>query len=180
MMTVPILSTDRLILRGHAVSDHDAVLALWSDPVVIAHITGRAALPEEAWSRLLRYRGHWALLNYGYWVVTDRLTGKMIGEMGFADYHRDIQPPLGEVPELGWVLDPAWHGKGIAQEALRVILAWGQHHLPGRAICCIISPDNTASIRLAERLGFSETARTAYHGEATIIYHCPFPGMTDE
>jgi RimJ/RimL family protein N-acetyltransferase len=170
MTSVPILETTRLVLRGHTASDFEAVLALWSDPIVTAHITRRASTPEEAWSRLLRYRGHWTLLNFGYWAVIDRATGGLIGEMGLADYHRDLDPPLGDVPELGWVLAPGHHGKGYATEALMAILDWASHHLPGPEICCIIDPDNLASIRLAGRLGFEHKARLNYRGEPTDLY----------
>jgi RimJ/RimL family protein N-acetyltransferase len=175
MMSAPILQTDRLILRSHAVVDFDAVLALWSDPIVTAHITKRASTPEEAWSRLLRYRGHWALLNFGYWAVIDRATGRLIGEMGLADYHRDLDPPLGDTPELGWVLAPAYHGKGYALEALKAILAWSAQHLPGPEICCIIDPDNLASIRLAGRLGFWRAIGLLYRGEPTDLYRLTLP-----
>ena len=40
------------------------------------------ATREEAWARLLRYAGHWALLGYGFWLVEDRTTGSFVGEVG--------------------------------------------------------------------------------------------------
>jgi len=37
-------------------------------------------------------------------------------------------------------------------------------------MCCIISPENAASIRVAQKCGFEEFARTAYKGSPTIIF----------
>ena len=94
MSLVDRIQTNRLILREHTLQDFDALHAMWSEPAVYRHIIGRPSTREEAWNRLLRYSGHWALLGYGYWVLEERATGAYVGEMGFADYHRDIDPPL--------------------------------------------------------------------------------------
>ena len=100
MSLVDRIPTDRLVLRGHTLQDFDALHAMWSELAVYRHIIGRPSTREEAWNRLLRYAGHWELLGYGYWVVEERATGSYVGEMGFADYHRDIDPPLDGRPEF--------------------------------------------------------------------------------
>jgi RimJ/RimL family protein N-acetyltransferase len=170
MTAVPRLETSRLVLREHAVQDFEALYAMWSEPAVYRHIIGRPATREEAWNRLLRYSGHWSLLGYGYWVVEERATGSYAGEMGFADFHRDIDPPLDGRPELGWALKTEVHGRGYATEALRAITAWGDAHFAGKVSAAIIAPENTASIRLAGKLGFVKTLETAYKGEPTLVF----------
>ena len=50
----------------------------------------------------MRYSGHWAILGFGYWVVRDTQSGRFLGEVGFADYHREIEPSLHGTPEIGW------------------------------------------------------------------------------
>lgn len=171
MSGVPGLATARLILRAHRVSDFPALNAMWSDPAIYRHITGRSSTPEESWARLLRYAGHWPLMAYGCWAVEEKSTGRFIGDMGFADYHRDIDPPFGGTPELGWVLASAAHGQGYASEALGAIVAWGDANLGQPRTACLIAPDNTASLRVAGKIGFVETGRTTYKGEPTIIFH---------
>ncbi len=166
----PTIETERLLLRPHRPSDFGDVYALWGEPEVTAYITGRPSTREEAWSRLLRYAGHWAMLGYGYWAVTEKATGRFIGEMGLADYHRDIDPPLGDSPELGWVLSAQYHRRGYAFEALTAILGWASAKLPGGEICCIITPGNDASIGLAGKLGFREAATVLYRNEPTLLY----------
>ena len=171
MTAIERIETHRLILRGHTLEDFDALHAMWSEPTVFRHITGRPSTREEAWSRLLRYSGHWALLGYGYWAVEERATGSFVGEMGFADFHRDIVPPLEGRPELGWILKKSAHGKGYATEALTAIAAWGDAHFGGKDTACMIAPENTASIRVAKKIGFVEKLQTTYKGEPTLIFY---------
>ena len=89
---VPVLETERLRLRGHRLDDFAASSAMWADEVVTRYIGGRPFTEEEVWARLLRYVGHWALVGYGYWVLEEKATGAFVGEMGFGDFKRDIQP----------------------------------------------------------------------------------------
>ena len=164
----PVLTTERLILRPHTSADLAACCALWADPDVVRYIGGRPSTPEEVWSRLLRYAGLWSLCGYGYLLATDRVTGAMVGEFGLADFHRDIAPDLAGVPEAGWVLLPAFHGQGLAHEALTALLAWASGQGIGRTVC-LIDPANVASLRLADKLGYVQYARSSYKGTPTIL-----------
>jgi RimJ/RimL family protein N-acetyltransferase len=67
--------------------------------------------------------------------------------------------------EVGWALMPSAHGRGYATEALTVLIGWAETHFTGKPMSCIISPENQASLRVAAKLGFRETARTQYNGE---------------
>jgi RimJ/RimL family protein N-acetyltransferase len=175
MPSVPAIETERLTLRGHRLDDFGASAALWSDPGVTRHIGGRPLSAEEVWTRLLRYVGHWSALGYGYWVVSEKSTGRFVGECGLADYHRAITPSIHGIPEAGWALTPSAHGRGYATEAMRAVLAWADRQLRSRRTVCLISPGNLASIRVAEKLGFGEHVRTTYHGEATLLFERAAP-----
>jgi RimJ/RimL family protein N-acetyltransferase len=169
-MNVPVIETERLKLRGHGIADFAASAAMWADPDVTRHIGGRPLTEEETWSRLLRYVGHWAVLGFGYWVVELRSTGSFIGETGFADYKRDMQPPLEDTPEIGWGLVPQFHGQGYATEAVRAAVAWGDQHFGARQTACIIDPENTASIRVAEKCGYRQSQKATYKGNPTLLF----------
>src|ERR1035438_6884930 len=99
---VPVIETERLRLRGHRLEDLDACAAMWADPVVTRHIGGRPFAREEVWARLLRYRGHWSYLGYGFWLIEDRFTGEFLGETGFAEFKRAITPSMERTPEIAW------------------------------------------------------------------------------
>ena len=150
---VPVLETARLLLRGHTQADHEACVQMWADPIVTRYTIGAPSPPQRTWQRLLAYLGHWSLLGYGYWAVEDKQTGRYIGEMGFADFKRDA-PAVGS-PELGWALAPHAHGRGLATEGLRAAVAWADACLEARETFCIIHPDNGASLRIADKLGFA-------------------------
>ena len=168
--SVPVIETDRLILRGHRTEDFADCLALWTDPEVTRFIGGKPSTQEEVWARVLRYAGHWALLGFGYWAVVEKATGRFIGEVGFADFRREIEPSLEGVPEIGWVIAPHGHGRGYATEAARAAIAWGRAHFGPVRTACIIAPENEPSIRVAQRCGYREFRHTAYKGQPTIMF----------
>jgi RimJ/RimL family protein N-acetyltransferase len=167
---IPVIETERLRLRAHRVEDFDDCLAMWSDPEVTRFIGGKPLSGEDVWARLLRYAGHWQLLGYGYWLVEQKETGLFVGEVGFADFKRQIAPSFEGIPEIGWVLIPWAHGKGYAIEAIRAATAWGDAHFGGKTTGCLINPDNLASIRAAEKGGYKSFCRTFYKEHPAIIF----------
>jgi RimJ/RimL family protein N-acetyltransferase len=168
-LSLPVLTTARLTLTPPDLSDFEDSAAMWSDPLVTRHIGGRTSTPEESWGRLLRARGLWALLGYGYWAARETATGRYVGEIGFADLRRALTPSIDGVPEMGWVLTAWAHGKGFAAEAVAAGLAWGEGLWGAAPVVCIIDPDNAPSLKLAERMGFSEVARTTYKEAPTVL-----------
>ena len=164
---VPVIATDRLTLRGHRVDDHAACTRLWADPEVVRYIGGRVFSAEESWAKLLRYAGLWSLLGFGYWAIEEAQSGRFVGELGFADFKREIEPSLGGRPELGWALASTAHGKGYATEAVRGALAWGDARFGATGTICLIHPDNAASLRVAAKAGYREWRRTTYKGQPT-------------
>ncbi len=146
---------------------------MWGREDVVRFIGGKPFTKEEVWSRILRARGLWAMLGFGYWAVYERASGRFVGDVGFADFHRDIEPSLEGMPEMGWVLDPWCHGRGYAAEAVTAGLAWADTVLGANAICCIIAPENEPSIRVARKFGFEQVAQTSYKSAPTIIFRRP-------
>jgi RimJ/RimL family protein N-acetyltransferase len=171
---VPVLESARLRLRGHRSDDLENCAAMWVDPVVVRYTVGKPLTEEESWRRLLSYVGHWALMGFGFWVVEEKASGTFVGEVGFVDYKRDIEPSLKGVPEIGWVLASQAHGKGYATEAVRAAVAWGDAELKastgGTRTACIIQPENLASIRVAEKCGYHKFARTNYKAHPVLMF----------
>jgi RimJ/RimL family protein N-acetyltransferase len=170
VLDIPIVHTERLRLRGHTLNDFAYTKALWSDAAVVEYIGGKPLTVEECWARFLRYAGHWSLLGFGYWVVEERETGEFVGEVGFGNFKRDMEPALGTIPELGWVLAPAKHGKGYATEAARAALGWGREHLNCNDFACLIHPDHRASIQVARKCGFEEWQLGTYKDRPAVIF----------
>jgi RimJ/RimL family protein N-acetyltransferase len=165
-----VIDTPRLRLRGHRLDDFAACSAMWADPAVTRYIGGRPFSTEESWTRFLRYAGCWAMMGFGFWALEEKSTGLFLGELGFADFKRDMQPSFGDVPEAGWVLTTAAHGKGYATEALRAATAWGDESPQAPRTVCMIHPDNAPSIRVAEKCGYREERRSEYRGNPVIVF----------
>jgi len=167
------IETERLILDAHTIQDFEPLAAMWADPEVVRHITGRPSSAQDSWMRLLRYRGLWPLLGYGYWAVREKSSGRFVGDIGFADFHRLIEPSIAGIPEGGWVFAAWAHGRGFAGEALSAALAWLDAAVPVARSVCLISPENELSIRLAERNGYRNALTISFSGEATLLLSRP-------
>ena len=166
----PVIDTPRLRLRAHRPDDLDASLAMWGDPAVTRFIGGRPFTREEVWGRLLRYSGMWAFMGHGFWAIEDKATGELVGDVGVMEARRDIKPSFEGEPEVGWALSPRIHGRGYATEAVGAALGWADAQLAVSTLVCIISPENTPSIRIASKFGFRERTRTTCHGVPTIQF----------
>lgn len=182
---IPTIETTRLRLRPHRREDFSACIALWSDSAVTRYIGGQPLSREDVWARFLRYAGSWHLLGFGYWAVEEISTGRCVGELGYALNERTFDPPVSlldaaglVMPEIGWVLSPQVHGLGYATEGVRAALAWGDSHVAANRAFCIIHPDHSASIRVAQKCGFVECSRLSYETEPTILFTRNRPATT--
>ncbi|APR88319.1 acetyltransferase, GNAT family protein [Minicystis rosea] len=170
---IPTIETPRLLLRGHTVADLADSAAMWADPEVTRNIGGRPSTREETWAKVLRVVGHWSLLGFGYWVVRERATDRFVGEVGYANFERDIDPPLAGAPEGGWVLAPWAQGKGYATEAVKAATAWLEERFGPVRTVCIIDRGHAPSLRVAEKCGYRPWVETTYHGDEVIVLERP-------
>lgn len=173
---VPVLDTPRLRLRGHRPDDLDAMAAMWANERVVRYISGKPSTRAQTWGRLLQYIGHWQALGFGYWAVEDRATGTYLGDVGLADFKRDIVPPMDGIPEIGWVLTPDAHGRGIATEAVAAALQWADSHFSEGLTVCLFDPLNTASIRVAEKNDYVWRANAVFMDNETLVMQRLRPG----
>ena len=156
-----MITTDRLLLRPYEIGDYETY-------VTLAGQEQRGSLlsvfsREDCWHRLLRFIGHWSAFGWGLFAVFDR-DGSYLGETGLADFHRGLGEDFDTSPEGAWNFLPAAQGKGVAFEATRAAHDWfAREHGPRRTVC-MIQPVNVASIRLAERLGYSAFRDADYKG----------------
>lgn len=165
---IPVIETERLRLRGHELADFDKSAAMWALDGTTRYISGKPSTREESWGRFVRYPGQWALLGYGYWLIEEKASGRYLGEGGWLDGQRELEPKL-DAPEQGWALVPEAHGKGYALEAARAMLDWAEPHFGRSDFVCIISPENQPSLKLAAKLAYAEYARTTYKGDPIAL-----------
>jgi len=169
----PRIETERLILREFRREDFDSFCAMVTDPEVTQHMGGAVLDRSAAWDKFARMPGFWVLLGYGLWIVEEKASGRIAGNLGFSWFERPIDPPLPDIPEGAWVFDAWSHGKGYASEALAAALDWADANLPNRGYCCVIDPGNAPSLALAHKFGFEEVRRAQFKGDETVVLERP-------
>ena len=169
----PRIETERLALRAFRAEDLEPLAAIWNDDEVVRYIGGQKLSREDTWRRSLAACGQWPYVGFGYWIAESRADGAVVGQLGFADFKRDMEPSIEGQPELGYVFAPKVHGQGIAGEACTAVLDWADANLDAASYPAIISPENEASIRLAERLGFRRGPDATYRGEPIALFRRP-------
>ena len=173
---LPELETERLVLRAYRTSDLDVLAQIWADPAVTRFIGNQPRPRAQVWAAMQRSFGSWAMLGYGFWVVTDKAKGEILGECGLMEALRDMSPPISGVPEAGWVFGANAWGKGYASEALGAVFAWADRSLECVETVCIIDPSNHASLRVAQKQGFRPSGTAEFAGSLTNVLKRPRGG----
>ena len=143
---MPVLETDRLIIRPPSAADTAAMLGFFAEERSEFYGGPLDAIP--AWAKFSSYVGQWTLTGYGMFSLTKKGTGETIGMAG--PYH-----PAGfDEPEMSWLLTSAEHeGKGYCSEACRAILGDAFPRHGWSSLVSFIDPRNTASETVARKLG---------------------------
>lgn len=168
MTAIPTLTTPRLTLRAPRLEDFGAYADFFA--------SGRAVLERGrrdrvgAWKEFATVVGQWALHGHGGFSIEDRASGAYLGEAGI---FRDHGYPE---PEIGWMVVPEAEGKGIAHEAALTVRRWAYDTLGLTTLVSYISPGNTRSIRLAERMGAVPDPAAARPDPDDLVYRHPGPG----
>ncbi|MFF4341924.1 GNAT family N-acetyltransferase [Kitasatospora sp. NPDC001540] len=154
------IRTARLLLREPEARDRAAIVELFTSPEVGTYIGG--ARPREEFEQQLPEvpQGRPGLL-----VV--ELDGAMIGVVTLDPHDSDRLAhlhPGGGARELGYLFLPHAWGRGYATEACAAALEWLAAALPGTPVALTTQTANTASLRVAARLGFTEVDRFEQYG----------------
>ena len=167
-MSKPALTTARLELWQPQTTDLPGLAALVAPDAVRRHLGNRPATMADAFARLTRNAGSWALYGYGNFIVLERGLPDLVGVCGVFHSWRGFDG-FDDVPEVGWIFaEPVW-GRGYASEAGAAALAWFDRVQGPRRIACMIDPDNQASHKVAARLGFVAHGDHDYEGGPVIL-----------
>jgi RimJ/RimL family protein N-acetyltransferase len=156
-------------MRPPARDDFEDSAMMWGDPGVVRHINTNPITREDAWARFLRSVGHWGLQGFGVWIVRERDSGRFVGEVGMFDFKRTLKPSFEGAQEMGWALASFAQGRGYATEAVKAAIAWSEEQFQGARIVCMIAPANQPSLRVAEKCGFREYARSTYKESDVVL-----------
>ena len=158
------LETERLIMRMWREDDLEQYARFCANPQVMQFLGAKTFSLTETWRHIAFMVGHWQLLGYGHWAVDEKQSGKLVGRMGF------LNPAGWPGFELGWMLGPEFQGKGYATEGARRALQYAFTELDKDHVISCIHPDNTPSIRVAERLGEKLEGNSEILGFKVLVY----------
>jgi len=166
--TIPVLETERLTQRVPGREDAQVLRDFYASDR--SRFVGGPKTTEGAWRQLATEIGHWALRGYGRWIAVERETGRAVGLVGLWN------PEGWPEPEVAWDLFEGFEGRGYATEAARAARSHAYGPLGWTTAISLVNPANTASARVAERLGASPDGEVTHETYGTItIYRHPAP-----
>jgi RimJ/RimL family protein N-acetyltransferase len=162
---MPFLKTSRLLLRSFTGDDLDRMAELMADQDFMRFSLGAFSREQTAgFLEKVRARDR-AGLPSQFAVIFAQNT-RLIGYCGFFPQVVDEIEEL----EIGYRLDPAYWGCGIATEAARAVRDHGFDDLKLSRLISLIHPDNLASRRVAEKNGMTPEKETVFRGFPTIVF----------
>ncbi|GLW09982.1 N-acetyltransferase [Microtetraspora sp. NBRC 13810] len=150
------LQTDRLVLRAFTAADLGPLHAYHSLPEVTRYLYVDVTDLDQTRKSLEQKIASTALLDEGQSLrlaVELRESGELVGDVVLFWHSREHRQG-----EIGFVFDPAHHGRGYATEAARVLLELGFDGLGLHRITGRLDGRNTASAGVLERLGMRREA----------------------
>jgi [ribosomal protein S5]-alanine N-acetyltransferase len=158
-MEFQIIQTDRLQLRKLDEAAHHFIFNHYSDAQLM-HFLGLST-PEELLKEQEKYRQN--LTTYNKKMVNFQMiltqTDTIIGHCGFHTWYTDHRRA-----EIGYALNAdAVKQKGFMSEALAPVIAYGFQTMQLHRIEAFIGPDNIASLKLVEHLGFQREGHLKEH-----------------
>lgn len=167
MDKITCIQTERLILRPIEITDAPAIFD-YGHRVEVARLAGFPANQslEECRSFIeqdLQKPEEQARLRI--YVICLKDLGNVIGTVNFT---KEIEK---DILEIGYVLHPAWWGKGLMPEAVSALIQYGFQNYNLRKIELVTYDYNKQSQRVAEKLGFQLEARLRQRKQVENTYH---------
>ena len=145
-----ILRTERLDLRHLEPGDIDALYALYRDPEMRRYYPDGVRTLAQTREELEWFaNGHPRRPELGLWATVERSTGAFLGRCGLLPWQIDGAQEV----ELAYMIDQARWGEGFATEACLGIVAHAAQALKLGRLIALVTPGNTASVRVAEKVG---------------------------
>lgn len=168
----PNLETERLLLRRVVKEDLNEIFALRSNPATMKYIPRPLLKNSEDALNHIATIDEKIEANEGInWAITLKGNPKLIGLIGH--YRIKLEHYRAEI---GYMLLPEFHGKGIIPEAIKEVVNYGFQKMCLHSIEAHIDPENSASARVLEKSGFVKEAHLKenefYEGQFidTVIY----------
>lgn len=150
----PVIETERLILRRITNDDVNEVFELRSNPETMKYIPRPLVKTAEDALEHIGMIEEKIISNEGInWGITLKGNSELLGIIG---YYR--MQPENYRAEIGYILLPNFHGKGIITEAVKRLITYGFDDLKLHSIEAVIDPENHASEKVLQKCNFIKEA----------------------
>jgi RimJ/RimL family protein N-acetyltransferase len=165
---IPTLTTPRLVLRPFVPGDLDELAVIHAEESFWWYPLRSGMTKTETAGFLQRVTARYDSDGFGIEALLDRASGAMIGWAGLAVPH--FLPEILPAVEVGWRLAGPWRGRGLATEAGAAAVAFGFTSGGLDRIVSIYEPENVASGRVMDHLGFTlHLTTTGQRGEDLAV-----------
>lgn len=137
--------TDRCLIRELSLSDLPALYELYEKPGMTDFVEPLYDYETELEYQKAYIENMYGFYEYGMWLVFLKETGRLIGRAGL------------EHDEMGYMIAPQFQNRGYATEVCRFIIDYARENTDFKELYCRIDERNTASVRLAKKLGFTKS-----------------------
>lgn len=148
--------TDRCLIRELSLSDLPALYELYAKPGMTDYVEPLYDYETELEYQKAYIENMYGFYEYGMWLVFSKETGKLIGRAGL------------EHDELGYMIAPELQNRGYATEVCRFIIDYARENTDFEELYCRIDERNEASVRLAKKLGFTNSGHVDEDIHASI------------
>ena len=154
-----VIETERLTLRHLRIEDAEDLYRIYSSPETMKFMGRGSASVEEAGGHIQKHiEKYYNNYGFGLWATVLKENNSLIGRCGLL--YEDIEG-IKDL-ELAYLLDSYYWGQGLATEAARSIIKIGFDKYNFKRIIAVINPQNTASIRVAEKVGMNYEREIAH------------------
>jgi len=157
-MRIPLIETERLILRTYVQDDMETIFQMITDPDVRRFFPDRSHKREDILASLPARMVFWSRNGFGQFGVCEKGSGKLVGYCGLKR--------LDETKEIeiyyGFFRD-AW-GKGYATESAAAVLRFAFEETRLRRIAACAHPENYASQKVLEKIGLVRDGEAFFYG----------------
>jgi RimJ/RimL family protein N-acetyltransferase len=150
---IPTITTARLVLRPFTLDDLPVLVPIHAEESFWWYPLRAGMTEDETRDFLARVIERYETDGFGVEALVDRASGAMIGWAGLAVPH--FLPEVLPAVEVGWRLSGAYRGRGLATEAGAAAVEWGFTECGLDRLVSIYEPENVASGRVMEHLGFA-------------------------
>lgn len=162
--------SDRLLLRSYNNHDLDFLESLLTNPNIVRYIGNGQIRDQEGIQKFLNWIIDTYAINpnYGLKLILEKESNNRIGHAGLVPQLIDGKKEI----EIGYWISQEYWGRGFATEAARGVMEYGKNKLKLEKMIALIQKDNTASQKVAQKIGMRIEKELLLNGKDVFVYYC--------